>query len=84
MILVETKIDTYVKTPKSFKYQRDFILRLQSLIHQEVKGEIYKLMIRQAWRSGGYKTEIEDEKFERVVQTQFKVTKTCEQSECEE
>lgn len=49
-----------------------------SMVHQQLTADIYKPMIRGAWKLSGF-NNIENEEFEATVQLQFKIKKAiCE------
>lgn len=66
-------------------HEREFIARLHSLILRQFSSSLYKPMIRGAWRLAGYETVNNDEKFDSIIQYQFRnfSKQHCEDFECE-
>lgn len=59
-------------------HDRSFNFKMISLVHQQLTADIYKPMIRGAWRLSGF-DNCEKEEFEATVELQFKIKKAnCE------
>ena len=64
--------------------QRNIIIRLQSLVHNQLSPSVFTPMIRYAWFKGGY-TDVDPRHFQTVTQVCFKFKQDyCDMSSCDQ